>query len=144
MTFFTCTILHQKLQKDCHEILWQKLYFSVSTKQQARHFSFLTQLPKAAPFSIFVLLEGFIVMKSKTLQLYNTNTFWKETGKSCAHGSFSGTLCDVQLGEHSVAMIRMCCHHWTRCSQTTVVASLVCQSVRLSVCLYPLPLTDEE
>lgn len=93
-------------------------------------------MPKAAPFSIFLVLEGFMVMKGKTQQLYSTNTFWKEVSIFFAHGSFSRTLCDVKLQEHSVAMIRMCCHLWTQCSQTTVAASLVCQSVRLSVSLH--------
>lgn len=35
--------------------------------------------------------------------------------------------------EHSVAMIRMCCHRWTQCSQTTVDASLV--SLNWCACL---------
>lgn len=56
--------------------------FSCFYQATTQTFQCLTQLPKAAPFSIFVLLEGFMVMKSKTLQLYNTNTFWKEAGKS--------------------------------------------------------------
>lgn len=31
------------------------------------------------------------------------------------NGFLSGILCDVQRGEHCVAMIRMFCHHWTQC-----------------------------
>lgn len=121
--------------------------FNFSTKQPARHFSFFfTQLPKAVPLSIFVLLQGFMLMKGKTLQLNIDNTFLERGREKFQYfspvGPFSGTFCDVRLPERSVAVIRMCCHHWTRCSHTTVAASLVCQpispSVRLSPSIPPL------
>lgn len=55
--------------------------------------SVFKQLPKAIPFSIFVLLGGFMVMKSKTLKVHNTNRVWKEDGSNFCflpQGPFQG------------------------------------------------------